>query len=589
MHWGTTGKLTRTLALVTVCALAAGACGNDDDKGASSTAPSASSTSAAAPASSTATSAGSSTGSSTDSSTATSAGTGSTAASADSTPKGPTHTPPELSDKPGCTATVAGSKLNVGVYASPGKLDPTLIAGGVVGGTEAAALFDTLFMYDDVGKKVIPHLAESIESNADFTEYTLKLRPNIKYSDGTPLDAQMVADNWQRFATEGNTAPQGALVKKWIGSTEAVDATTLKIKMTAPWSEFPAFLSEQLGMIVNTKVAGTDRNAFAAAPPDAAGVGPYILEKNAPGEEILYKARKDYWGGPVCVETLRIVAIPGAQATYDAFQAGELDVAFTRDSSVVADAEKEGIKGYFKFNDLGTMVYLNQREGFVAHDPRLREAIWLAIDPDKINQQVYGGHLQISSSLISTHSVWGSADLDQVKYDPERAKKLVAEAKADGVDVKIDLLSEPSQPQADFNIAVQGFLQAAGFEVTMSQMPINEKIPQVFQGKFELTNWALSIEPAEAATRLYGAWHTGEVNNRGAYSSPDLDKALEDAMKAPADKRKAALAEVNNVFVKEFVNPNFAGNRDGIMWHDNVHDVITNPTNIYLFQRAYID
>ena len=585
MTRGPRGTITRSLALATVCALAVAACGNDDDKGASTTAAGVSTTAA-----STASSTGSSgsSGSSTGSSTASSA-SGSTTAGTDASAKGPTYTPPKLSDKPGCTATVAGSKLNVGVYSSPGKLDPTLIAGGVVGGTEAAALFDTLFLYDDVGKQVVPHLAESIEHNDDFTEYTLKLRPNIKYSDGTPLDAQMVADNWTRFTTEGNTAPQGALVKKWIGSTEAVDATTLKIKMTSPWSEFPAFLSEQLGMIVNVKVAGTDRNAFAANPPEASGVGPYVLEKNAPGEEIVYKARKDYWGGPVCVETLRIVAIPGAQATYDAFQAGELDVAFTRDSAVVADVEKEGINGYFKFNDLGVMVYLNHREGFVAHDPRLREAIWLAIDPDKINQQVYGGHLKISSSLISTESVWGSPDLDQVKYDPEKAKQLVAEAKAAGVDTTIDLLSEPSQPQADFNIAVQGFLQAAGFTVNVSQMPITEKIPQVFSGKFEVTNWALSIEPAEAATRLYGAWHSGETNNRGAYSSPALDKALEEAMKAPADKRKAALAEVNKVFVGEFVNPNFAGNRDGIMWKDNVHDVITNPTNIYLFQRAYLD
>ena len=553
------------LALATACSVVLGACGGDDDT-ADSTTPGVASSG--------------STASSTGSATAVTSTGASTAG---------TNAPSSAPTKRHCDATVKGTKLNLGVFLSTGKLDPTLVAGGVVGGTETAALYDTLFTYDYSTRTTVPHLAAGIEHSADFTTWTLKLRPGITYSDGRPLDAQMVINNLDRWAAQGTTATQGGLIKDFVGSTKIIDPTTLEITMSKPWAEFDAFLTEQVGMIVNTKVAGDDREAFAANPPDAAGVGPYVIQRNAPGEEIVFTARKDYWGGPVCIETLRVVAIPGSQATYESFQNNELDVAYLSDPAVIKSAKADGFDGEFHGADIGLEFLLNLREGNVGHDPRLREALWRAIDADRLNQQIYAGTLNVSPSLINPHSPWAGPGLETVPFDLERAKQLVAEAKADGVDTSITYLTNTDQPYADIAVAVQAMLQSAGFEVTVVNAARGTKIPTVLKGEFELTNWALSIEPAEITTRLYGALHSTAVNNRGHYQSPEMDAALLAALSADVDQRAAAVTKINNIYTKDFVSPVLADAITGIIWHDKVHGVITNPTVIYLFHDAYLD
>ena len=76
----------------------------------------------------------------------------------------------------------------------------------------------------------------------------------------------------------------------------------------------------------------------------------------------------------------------------------------------------------------------------------------------------------------------------------------------------------------------------------------------MFQVDFDSANWALSIEPAQITTRLYGALHTEGANNRSPYSNPEMDAALIEAMSAPTEERAAAVAEINNIYVADFVS-----------------------------------
>jgi peptide/nickel transport system substrate-binding protein len=488
----------------------------------------------------------------------------------------------------GCEATAPGTEITFSSFASPGQLDPILVAGGVVGGTEIAAIYDELFTYNYETNEVEPHLAEGITSNDDFTEFTLTLRDGITFSDGTPLDAQMVSDNIDRYLSDDATAPHGTFLAL-ITEKTVVDPLTLEITMSRPWAEFPSFLAEQVGMIVNTNAVGSDVNAFAAIPPDAAGVGPFVVERNAPGEEIVLKARDDYWGGPVCVETLRIISIPGAAATYDAFKNGEVDVAFFRDPVTIAEAEAAGENGAYRTVDIGLEMLLNLRDGHAANDPRLREAIWLAMDPETMNERAYQGAFDLSASLISPDSSFGSDAIETVEPDPDRAAQLVAEAKADGLEANIEILTNTIPPAPDVALAWEGMLEAVGFEVTTSQKPVTEVVPQVFQANFDSANWALSIEAAQITTRLWGALHTEGINNRGAYSSAEMDAALVEAMSVPTEERAAAVTEINNIYVQDFVSPVFGPNQDGIIWQDDVSGVIIAPTDIYLFHDAVVE
>src|SRR5690606_10378719 len=81
-----------------------------------------------------------------------------------------------------------GGSITMGMFSETAGLDPVVtFGGGATGTTEVGAVYDTLMRYDTDTGEYVPHLAESLESNDDKTSWTLKLRPDVKFTDGTPL------------------------------------------------------------------------------------------------------------------------------------------------------------------------------------------------------------------------------------------------------------------------------------------------------------------------------------------------------------------------------------------------------------------
>src|SRR5512143_341237 len=100
---------------------------------------------------------------------------------------------PTTSSATTAAAPVKGGVITVGQYSRENGLDPAkLNGGGTVGGSELAALYDTLMRYNPDTGKYEPQLAEGMTPSADYSEWTLKLRANIKFPDGTPLDSAAV-------------------------------------------------------------------------------------------------------------------------------------------------------------------------------------------------------------------------------------------------------------------------------------------------------------------------------------------------------------------------------------------------------------
>lgn len=133
----------------------------------------------------------------------------------------------------GCDETVPGTELNWGVFAPTDALDPPFVSGALVGGTELAAIYDVLMRFDHETNEFVPHLAESMEPNDDFTEWTLNLREGITYSDGTTLTAQLVSDNMDRYLQEGVRNTSGGFLTP-ITEKTVVDDTTLRMTLEAP-------------------------------------------------------------------------------------------------------------------------------------------------------------------------------------------------------------------------------------------------------------------------------------------------------------------------------------------------------------------
>ena len=172
----------------------------------------------------------------------------------------------------------AGGTLSFAEYSEPRGLDPIVSTGaGVTGAIEMSAIYDTIMRWNPETGEYEQRTAESLEPNADFTEWTLKLKPGITFHDGTPYNAEAVKFGMMRHKSGQQGAPACAelyacprnstssgVYMQLVKDITVVDDLTVKFTLTEPWSAFPYALSDEASMIPSP-------TAYKAACPDPAG------------------------------------------------------------------------------------------------------------------------------------------------------------------------------------------------------------------------------------------------------------------------------------------------------------------------------
>jgi peptide/nickel transport system substrate-binding protein len=556
------------VTLAAAVALVVSACGDDDDDTATAT-----TATGAAPTSS-ATTTGASTATTTGSSTG-----GSATTAAATTP---------TTAKAACTATVPGSSITLGMFALTANIDPPFSSGALVGGTELINFYDTLMRWDPATGKFVPKLAESLTPNADFTEWTLKLRPNIKYSDGTALDAEMVGKSMDRF-TQGQIRNNAGGYLALIAKRDIVDPLTVKFTLKQPWATFGFALADEPGEIVNVNAIGSDVAAFGQKPPDAAGVGPYTLVSFSPNDEIVYKARPNYWGGPVCMETIHFKFIPGSKATYDAYKAGDLDIAFLRDANVIATARADGVEEQLALQDAGNMFTINQRPERPGANAKVREAIVNAMDEKILNDRAFGGKAPVMRQLIHPDSKLYSSGIKSLPHDPERAKAALQEAKAAGYNGQLKILCTQSPPGPDLCIAAEAMLQAVGFETTQEILPQNDQIGRVATGDYDIAQYGYNVSASTTFPQLQQNLNSQSPSNRTKYADPAMDAALAELAVADTDaKQKAAVQKINNLYVDNSHSFVFGASEEGFVFGKSVSGIAQTIATTYFLDQVTV-
>ncbi|HEY8525064.1 MAG TPA: ABC transporter substrate-binding protein [Acidimicrobiales bacterium] len=482
----------------------------------------------------------------------------------------------------------------MGMYSEVRGLDPVVASGaGVAGAIETAAFYDTLMRYDTESGEYVPHLAESLEPNDDHSEWTLTLREGIAFADGTPLDAEAVRASIQRHTTPENVTSSRIDVGN-IAEMTVVDPRTLRFTLTEPWAGFPFVLAERPGMITNPAAVEAAGEDFSNAPPPEAGVGPFVLERYAPGEEVVMRARDDYWDGPVCIEELRFVTLAGAQATYEAFQNDELQVAFLREPITNARAHEDGAVGFSNVMNMGAMLLLNHgtggREEAPTADVRVRQALAAAIDPEAISERVFEGTAQPTSTIIGPDSRLDPG-ADGLEVDPERAADLVEEAKDDlGWDGSVHFVCQDDPINREQCIAIEAMLEAVGFEVEIEYLTVADTIRRVtIDQEFDLATWGVPASD-ETLWRALSTFGSDSPNNRSGYANPELDEAL-GRLKAAAtvEEQEEILADIQEIW-NETVPSVILGTREELIAvADTVHGLDYSHMTMVHFDDAYVD
>ncbi|TIC85104.1 ABC transporter substrate-binding protein [Nocardioides sp. GY 10113] len=476
-----------------------------------------------------------------------------------------------------------GGTLTVADYGEPRSLDPTVTyANGATGGSALAAVYDTLMRFDFDTNEYVPQLAESLTSDDNVT-WTLKLRPGVTFTDGTPLDADAVLGSLEYY--NGRYGYQSLLMSSNVAKTTKVDDLTVTFTLYFPWTTFPNMLAGGPGMIL-APAAYQDPQKF-----EPIGAGPFTFDKYAPGEELVLTANEDYFNGAPHLDALRFIWLGGAddQAKLDALESGDADTAYIRNSRVVEEAHDAGLSGMMNATGLGDALLINNRDGRPGADLRVRQAINYAFDPVTYVERVREGAGMPTKSLFPTSSPWYTG-VEPTATDPEKAKELLAEAMADGYDGKISYTHGADAASQSAAVTIKAMLEAVGFEVTLDPLrSIADQVQKLYiDHDYDLGVAAMNIPDMDPYSRLAGGLGASSPSNTTGYSSQQMDNLLLQlqAAEGPEDGM-ATMKKIEELWDREVPGVGIAAGGTFEPWNDNVHGIVPTTETMFLYDQAW--
>lgn len=499
-----------------------------------------------------------------------------------------------------CTGPRPGTRVTWATFGETASLDPTRSSGAFLGGTEMAALYDVLMRRDPASGEWVPQLAESLTPDETATSWTLVLRDAIAFDSGAALDADAVVASFERFRDPDIRNPARSTVAA-VDTVTVIDSRTVRFDLVRPWWDFPSLLADEPGMIVDTAVIDALGERYGSQPVGG-GVGPYRFETWTPGRELVLRARDDYWAGPVCVETLRFVFVPGPGATAAAFAGGTLDVAYLRGPDSAVDVARENAFGEWT-ELLGSASVLLVNHGArgstpTTADERLRRAIALAVDPEAVVAAADDPALAATDVLLHPdQQLWSQALADARPgagfEDPaEQAADLVAEVLAEAPAAGPDRVSVrlvcPNDRLAEAE-TVADALSGVGFEVDLQiAASVIGVVDAVVAADYDLACWDLSLADPALGTQLRANLSSASGANRSGIGAEGLDDLL-DALDATRDidGRRGVVAEIGSIVAERIPWVPLAARQDALVWADQVSGIV--PVSAGVYSVAAID
>ncbi|SDG38083.1 peptide/nickel transport system substrate-binding protein [Pseudonocardia oroxyli] len=432
---------------------------------------------------------------------------------------------------------------------------------GVVG----FSLYGGLVLQDPATGDVSMSLAESLDST-DSLNWTLRLRPGLVFSDGTPFDAAAVKLNWERHGAPETTSSSLAQVKA-IASTTVVDARTLRVTLAAPNGQWPRALA---GNTINFIVSPSSIDTADTAP---VGAGPFTLKEWVRDDHMTLVRNPKYFDAPrPYLDQLVVRPIPDAGQRYNGLVSGQGQIEFnSADFESLAQATEAGYTTYTsKLSGGIAFVLNNSRAPF--NDVRVRRAVMLGLDVALLNDLVQGGRAEVTKTISAPGTPF---------YDPAIAYPATDRAQAQQL---LDQVSGEKGGPVTFTILVnpQNRTTAEGIQTLLSEyrnIAVSVKVMDstqstVVQGDYDMGvsgNFFVDPEP-----KIYDSFHTGNPRNVSRYSNPTVDAALEKGRSSQDEsERKAAYEIVQKGLIDDAATLSLWRIPSSLTHDDTVRDVST--------------
>lgn len=459
---------------------------------------------------------------------------------------------------------VDGGQIVVGLEAETSSWLPGQGTFNQPGVNVAYSIYDPL-MHRTAEGEVEPYLAESMQPNAELTEWTLTLRPGVRFHDGTPLDAQALKTIFDDYLTAPGANTAASLDE--VTALDVVDQLTVVYRLREANAAFPVLLISPPGWPFSPTAAAAAGEDAGARP---VGTGPFRFVSWQRDSQLVVEKNEDYWQpGLPHLDKITFRPMPDEDTRLASLRSGDIDAMQSlRQSIVIRARDLDGIDSYEHLGSNSGAGTLNTSKP-PFDDVRVRRALAHALDQEAIIEVLGGaGVTPPTTQFFSEDSPYYSEKVAEAypSYDPEKAQELYDEyvndpERSDGKPVGTDLAftySCPPDPSLN-EVAqlVQSLYGALGAQVELEQVEQATWIQKMLARDYDTgcTRVGADSDPYI----VFGAAFTEGPLNMTAFQSPEIDEQL-DILRTTTDLdlRKAAVEEIGLV-VNENVPNTFSG------------------------------
>jgi peptide/nickel transport system substrate-binding protein len=434
----------------------------------------------------------------------------------------------------------AQTTLRIGLAEDPDILDPTL-ARTLVGRIVFASFCDKLF---DIDEKldIVPQLALSQETSADGKEVTIKLRPNVKFHDGEPLDAEAAKFSLERHLTFPSSFRKPELAA--LDHVDVVDPLTIKLVLKSPFSPLIPQLTDRAGMMMSPKAAKAAGDKFGLHPVCA---GPYKFVERVQQDRIVFEKFADYWNKDN-VHIDRIVYLPIVDATVRLanLKSGGLDLIerlLATDMKAVQADPKLKLSSAIELGYQGVTLNIgkDKAKGPLSQSAKVRQALDLSIDREAINQVVFNGEFKPGNQWVNPDHPYYQKAFPVRQRDVAKAKALLKEAGVTAA-VSVDFMVPKGAETEAVSQVIQSMASETGFDMKIRVTEFATSLKQAEAGEYQayMLAWSGRIDPDGNS---YVFLHSNAPQNYSAWSNADADKALDDARLVTDQAQRKAIYE----------------------------------------------